>query len=86
MDYYRQASCERFLPTIEIPTLIIHAKDDPIMTPDIIPTENKISKSTTLELSENGGHLGFVSGTWRHPIFWLNQRIPEFLAEYLGRS
>ena len=86
VDYYRQASCERFLPTIEIPTLIIHAKDDPIMTPDIIPTENKISKSTTLELSENGGHLGFVSGTWRHPIFWLNQRIPEFLAEYLGRS
>ena len=83
VDYYRKASCAKYLPNIKIKTLIIHAKDDPIMTPDIIPTENEISPSTTLELSSHGGHLGFVSGTLRKPVFWLSTRIPEFLTKYL---
>lgn len=82
-DYYRQASCAKFLPQITIPTLIIHAKDDTIMSPDIIPTEDEISPSTTLELSDNGGHLGFVEGSLFKPKFWLNERIPEFLQHYL---
>lgn len=83
VDYYRQASCAKYLPRITIPTLIIHAKDDTIMTPDIIPNEHEISTSTTLELSEHGGHVGFVSGSLFKPKFWLNQRIPEFLQDYL---
>lgn len=83
VDYYAQASCAKYLPKITIPTLIIHAKDDTIMTPDIIPNEKGISSSTTLELSEHGGHLGFVSGSLFKPRFWLNERIPEFMQEYL---
>lgn len=83
VDYYRYASCARYLPQISIPTLIIHAKDDTIMTPDIIPEEDEISPSTTLELSEHGGHLGFVAGSLFKPQFWLNDRIPEFLQDYL---
>lgn len=83
VDYYRQASCSKYLIDIDIPTLIIHAKDDPIMTPDIIPTADKISASTTLEISEYGGHLGFVEGSLTRPKFYLNQRIPQYLTEYL---
>jgi predicted alpha/beta-fold hydrolase len=53
------------------------------MTPDIIPSSHQISASTTLELAEHGGHLGFVSGSWSHPIFWLEERLPEYLKEQL---
>ncbi len=83
VDYYRQASCAKYLPEITVPTLIIHSADDPIMTPDIIPAANEISRSTTLELSEYGGHLGFVEGSLFKPKFWLNERIPQYLQEYL---
>ncbi len=86
VDYYRQASCLKYLIDIKKPTLIIHAIDDSIMTPDIIPAPDKLSPEITLELSAHGGHLGFVDGTLLHPTFWLNQRIPEFLSHFLPNS
>ena len=83
VDYYRQASCGQYLNAITTPTLLLHAKDDPFMLPNIIPSEEQLSKSTTLELSNHGGHLGFVSGTIFKPRFWLAERIPKFLENYL---
>jgi predicted alpha/beta-fold hydrolase len=83
VEYYRHASCINYLSAITIPTLIIHAKDDPLMTPDVIPHEKQISSSTILELTQHGGHLGFLSGTIKKPKFWLAERIPEFLADYI---
>jgi predicted alpha/beta-fold hydrolase len=83
VDYYRQASCINYLKDITIPTLIIHAKDDTIMTPDIIPYPEQLSENTILELSEHGGHLGFVSGTLFKPKFWLKERIPVYLKHFL---
>lgn len=83
VEYYQKASCINYLPAITTPTLIIHAKDDPMMTPDVIPTEKQISKSTFLEITQYGGHLGFLSGSYRQPQFWLAERVPEFLADYL---
>ncbi|MDH5182141.1 MAG: hydrolase, partial [Gammaproteobacteria bacterium] len=76
MDYYEKSSCRQFLSTISIPTLIIHAEDDPFMTPDVIPGEHELSPGTRLELSKQGGHMGFVSGPVPfRPIYWLEQRI-----------
>ncbi|MSP52910.1 MAG: hydrolase [Gammaproteobacteria bacterium] len=83
VDYYKHASCIHYLPTIRTPTLIIHAKDDPMMAPDIIPTETQISQSVQLEITQYGGHLGFLSGSFKQPKFWLAERIPEFLAHYI---
>jgi len=83
VDYYRQASCGNYLSGIAIPTLILHAKDDTFMLPNIIPTEKDLSNTTTLELSMHGGHLGFVGGTIFKPDFWLAERIPDFLQNNL---
>lgn len=80
-DYYRQSSSRQFVSKIKTPTLIIHAKDDPFMTTDAIPNDSELSASTTLELSETGGHAGFISGArLGRPIYWLDTRIPNFLA------
>ena len=45
------------------------------------------SRQLTLELHPHGGHVGFVSGTvpWR-ARYWLEQRIPDFLQDYLDAS
>ena len=80
-DYYRRASARRYLGTIERPTLILHARDDPFMSEAVIPGAAELSESTTLELSDGGGHVGFIGGASPDEAdYWLERRIPEFLA------
>lgn len=82
-DYYRFSSSRYFLKEIETPTLIIHSIDDPFMTPDVIPRERELSKFTTLELSDTGGHVGFISGQVPgKPQYWLEDRIIHHLHSY----
>ena len=82
-DYYMKSSSRQYLGGIQIPTLIIHSVDDPFMTPEVIPHENELSDSVCLELSQQGGHVGFVSGHLLKPRFWLEERIPEYFSNLL---
>ncbi|HEX7031044.1 MAG TPA: hydrolase [Gammaproteobacteria bacterium] len=83
-DYYARASSAQFLCRITTPTLVIHASDDPFMTRDTVPREEELSKAVTLELSEHGGHVGFVGGRWPwKPEYWLERRILAHLREFL---
>jgi hypothetical protein len=58
---------------------MLHSRDDPFMTQAVIPEQHELAESVTLELSEHGGHVGFVSGGLLKPEFWLEQRIIKFL-------
>ncbi len=84
-DYYSRASCRQYLPHISTPTLIIQAADDPFMFRSTLPWEHELGPGVTLELSEHGGHVGFVAGhrPWR-PVYWLETRIPAFLREIMA--
>jgi predicted alpha/beta-fold hydrolase len=81
-DYYQKSSARQFLGQIRRPTLIIHSRDDPFMTPAVIPHDTELSASVRLELTDAGGHVGFVSGPlpWR-PRYWLEERIPRFMQQ-----
>jgi uncharacterized protein len=83
-EYYAVSSSRQYLHAIQVPTLVVHAKDDPFMTIDTIPSQNELSPYILLEVSERGGHLGFIGGKypWR-PEYWLEERIPQFLQQYL---
>ena len=86
-DYYRQSSSRQFLQHICIPTLIIHAADDPFMTPQSIPGAHELSDSITFELSQQGGHIGFVTGKYPWQAhYWLESRIPAYLTMQLKNS
>jgi predicted alpha/beta-fold hydrolase len=78
-DYYQQSSCCTYLKNISVPTLILHARDDPFMTPHVIPTAEEISASTILEVYDHGGHVGFVAGNFWSPVYWLEGRVLRFL-------
>lgn len=83
-DYYQQSACKQYLNGIGAPTLIIHAQDDPFMSPAVIPNAREISESVTLEISRHGGHVGFVAADRRgRPVYWLEQRIPDYLQKHL---
>lgn len=81
-DYYQKVSSRQFLRHIKIPTLIIHAKDDPFMNQKVIPEPSELSANIQFELSDFGGHVGFVEGNWPWTArYYLEQRIPEFLDQ-----
>ncbi|EKD70207.1 MAG: hypothetical protein ACD_46C00601G0004 [uncultured bacterium] len=82
-DYYSRSSSRQYLRYIEVPTLLLHAKDDPFMTEDVIPNIDELSPTIKLEVSETGGHVGFVGGRypWR-PEYWLEKRVPDFIRDY----
>lgn len=83
-DYYRRSSSRQFLGDIRIPTLIVQARDDPFLTPDILPGEEELSPAVRLEITAAGGHVGFVAGHPTRPRYWLEERIPEFFREQIA--
>ncbi len=85
-DYYDRASAIGFLRSIERPTLIVNAIDDPFMTPDVIPGTDMLSAHIRFEVSKHGGHVAFIDGgtPWK-PHFYLPERLAEFLEPYLAR-
>ncbi len=82
--YYDSASCFPYLKKISTPTLILHARDDPFMWPSTLPLQTDLADAVTMDLSPDGGHVGFVSGSPLRPVCWLEQRIPEFIDNFLN--
>ena len=83
-DYYSKCSSKQFLKNIQVPTLLIHSKDDPLMTEDVVPKPEELSQDITTEFYPHGGHVGFVSGSVFKPRYWLDERIPRFFLQRLA--
>ena len=84
-DYYRQSSCRQFLGSIQTPTLVLHAADDPFLTRSAIPGKDELSATTTLQLTHCGGHVGFVAG--RNPLkpeYWIDARLMAWFATHVN--
>jgi uncharacterized protein len=81
-DYWKRASSKPFLRTIAVPTLILCAKDDPIVPAESLPTQQEVSHHVMLEYSEHGGHVGFVTGPFPGNISWLSKRLVDFVCAH----
>lgn len=82
--YYQQASGKPLMNNIRQPTLFIHAADDPFLDHQHIVPSEQLASHLTFEISQKGGHVGFVSGINPfNPEFWLEQRVPEYLGQFL---
>ncbi len=85
--YYSETSAGRLLHGIRVPTLLLHARDDPFMPGDLPLQLGPASDHLELEVTPGGGHVGFVSG--RNPLrprYWLEERVPAFLADHLHQA
>ena len=83
-DYYLRSSSRYVLSMIERPTLIMHSLDDPFTPSDAVPAIHELSSSITFELTQCGGHLGFMlSGNPWRPDYWLGKHIADYLSPYL---
>ncbi len=77
-DYYARNSARRFLGGIAIPSLVIHALDDPWIPPDPYRAFDWRSNRNLVPLiSRSGGHVGFCANDDRVP--WHDRAIARFL-------
>ena len=82
--YYSESSSFRFLGSIDVPTLLIHAEDDPFLPAQAIPRAEALDNPMVqLLLHPDGGHVGFLEGTPAKPSFWAEVESVRFLAEHL---
>jgi predicted alpha/beta-fold hydrolase len=83
-DYYTRSSSLHYLNAIRIPTLLLHAADDPFLPAAHFPREQvDANPHLTAVLTEHGGHVGFVEGPPWAPSFWAEGTAAAFLAGHL---
>jgi len=84
VDYWRRASAGPYLARVRRPLLLISARDDPIVPATALPDPSKLGSTwVTAEVTEQGGHAGFLAGPPWRPRFWAELRAIEFLADTL---
>ncbi len=82
-DYYARASASPLLDRIALPTLVIHALDDPFVA--FLPeTEAKIiaNPNITYLRCRHGGHCAFLAKANGYDGHWAEQQIIEFLDRH----
>lgn len=82
LDYYERAGARHVLASIEIPTLIIAAQDDPFIPYHIFQTEAlRVNPWIQLWAPKHGGHCGFIQRLqpWED-MYWAENRLVEFMS------
>lgn len=82
-DYYRRNSAAPRLPEIRVPTLLVHALDDPwIPAAAYRAVDWAGNPALTPLLPASGGHVGFHAAGRPEP--WHDSMVEAFFAERLG--
>jgi predicted alpha/beta-fold hydrolase len=80
-NYYRTQSSLSFLSSIQVPTLLVQAKDDPMIPFEIFTgPEVRSNPNLTLVATAHGGHLGFISRSL--PRFWADEVLTEWISSH----
>jgi hypothetical protein len=81
LDYWTRASCGPYLGRVRRPTLLIGSRDDPMIPVASLPDFEALGSTwLAAEISDTGGHAGFITGSPRRPVFWAEARALDFLG------
>ena len=80
-DYWARSSARPLLPRITVPTLLLNARNDPLLAPAAFPwAEAEASPHFFLEAPASGGHVGFLD-LERGLQPWSERRVAEFFSQ-----
>jgi uncharacterized protein len=79
--YYEQSSSMHYIAGIRVPTLLLHAADDPFLPAASFPRAAVAGNCAVhAVITEAGGHVGFIEGPPWSPSFWAERESSRFLA------
>jgi predicted alpha/beta-fold hydrolase len=79
-EYYRTASCAALIPHIQLPALILTARDDPFIAVESFE-ELKVPSNILVRIVKHGGHIGFLGWDGTGGIRWAERRAVEWIVQ-----
>lgn len=79
LDYYRRAAALPHIGGIQVPTLVLTARDDPFICPDAW-TRVTVPACVDVRVLNHGGHLGFLGWDGFGGIRWGESRVVDWLT------
>ncbi len=79
-DYWTRGSSKPWLARIAVPTLLLNARNDPFLPATALPGINQVSATVTTTFPDEGGHVGFISGSFPGTLDWPAQAVLGFLS------
>jgi predicted alpha/beta-fold hydrolase len=80
-DYWRRASSKPHLDTIRVPTLLLNARNDPLVPDASLPRPHEVGAHVTLWQPHDGGHVGFVAGRFPGHVRTMPEAVCDWLAD-----
>ncbi|VFR46614.1 Hydrolase, alpha/beta fold family functionally coupled to Phosphoribulokinase [plant metagenome] len=78
LDYWSRAASKPWLAHIQVPTLVLNARNDPFLPEPALPGPAECSASVLLHQPAEGGHAGFPTGVFPGHLSWLPQRLARY--------
>lgn len=78
LDYWTRASSKPVLGGIQVPTLVLNARNDPFVPEACLPGSADGSSHVVLHQPAEGGHASFVVGPFPGHLTWLPARLARF--------
>jgi uncharacterized protein len=80
-DYWARASGKPWLRAVEVPHLVLNARNDPFVPAASLPQASEVSRFVHLEQPEEGGHIGFARGDPPGDLGFLPERLFRFFEQ-----
>jgi predicted alpha/beta-fold hydrolase len=80
-DYWSRASGKPWLRAVEVPHLVLNARNDPFVPAASLPQASEVSRFVHLEQPEEGGHIGFARGDPPGDLGFLPERLFRFFEQ-----
>lgn len=78
-DYWGRCSAKPHLHRIQIPALVVNARNDPFVPAWSLPHQNEVGDHVTLWQPSQGGHVGFPQG----PVPGHVRSMPDAVGKWL---
>ncbi|WP_277186056.1 YheT family hydrolase [Caballeronia sp. BR00000012568055] len=85
-DYWSSATTRAHLKNIDIPALVLNARNDPFLPEFALPSPAEVSPRVTLDQPKHGGHVGFMTGPFPGKIDWLSTRVFGYLENFVSNG
>jgi uncharacterized protein len=85
-DYWSSATTRAHLKHIEVPALVLNARNDPFLPEFALPSAAEVSPRVTLDQPNHGGHVGFMTGPFPGKIDWLSMRVFGYLENFVSNG
>ena len=82
-DYWTKATTRPLLPAIDVPTLILNARNDPFLPESALPPADV---SPAVELDRGRRHAGFMTGPFPGRLDWLSARVFGYCSKFVDHG